>query len=116
MTTAATVAVVPARLEVDGKSLEPEAEHTLFSINILSGLVVASKQILCWFSLSAIAVICSCDPGGYSPMSPICQVTGSLSLFLSSLLLIMPRREQWKHHQDCLLVLLRSTFVVTRKP
>ena len=36
MTTAATVAVVPARLEVDGKSLEPEAEHTLFSINILS--------------------------------------------------------------------------------
>ena len=45
MTTAATVAVVPARLEVDGKSLEPEAEHTLFSLNILSGLVVASKQI-----------------------------------------------------------------------
>ena len=37
MTTAATVAVVPARLEVDGKSLEPEAEHTLFSLNILSG-------------------------------------------------------------------------------
>ena len=32
----ATVAV-PARLEVDGKSLEPEAEHTLFSLNILSG-------------------------------------------------------------------------------
>ena len=29
---------VPARLEVDGKSLEPEAEHTLFSLNILSGL------------------------------------------------------------------------------
>ena len=34
-TTVATVAV-PARLQVDGKSLEPEAEHTLFSLNILS--------------------------------------------------------------------------------
>ena len=46
----ATVAV-PARLEVDGKSLEPQAEHTLFSLNILSelgwaGLVPANKQIL----------------------------------------------------------------------
>ena len=59
---------VPARLEVDGKSLEPRAEHTLFSLNILSGLgwaglVVANKQILGWFSEAAIAVICSCDPG-----------------------------------------------------
>ena len=117
----ATVAV-PARLEVDGKSLEPQAEHTLFSLNILSalgwsGLVVGNKQIFCWFLvwLLSIAVICSCDLAAwYSPMSPICQVTGSLFLSLSlsisrlSLVLIMRRREQWPHHQDCLLVVLRS--------
>ena len=51
---------VPARLEVDGKSLEPEAEHTLFSLNILSGqgwagLVVESKQILVWISFYCLA-------------------------------------------------------------